>query len=97
MVQPLILTVNPRGKPGIFIGKIEGTDFRLTASRNPMLAAARSLLYVGADPATVLILRDAASSIDRLSGRLDVIVKKMARKGQRKGRTAVYGGRDYPL
>jgi hypothetical protein len=94
MAAPLILTVTPRGPKGIFIGRIEGTELRLTASQNPLLSAARSLVYVGVNPKTVLTLRTAGSSTNRLSGSLAVIVRKAGRKGQRGGRRCVNPGPD---
>jgi len=81
MTAQLILTVTPRGR-----GRIEGTDLRLTASQNPFLAAARSLIFVGVNPKTVLTLRNAGSSINRVSGSLAVIVRKSGRKASA-GRT----------
>jgi hypothetical protein len=86
--MPLILSVIPRGPKGVFVGKIEGTELRLIASKNPMLSAARSLMAVGVDPGTILTLRTAGSSVDRLSGRLDVIVRKVARKGKKPLKTS---------
>ncbi len=81
--MPLILTVTPRGPKGVFVGHIKGTELRLIASRNPMLSAARSLIYCGVDPGTVLTLRWSGSSVDRLSGRLDTIVRKAGKAPRR--------------
>lgn len=81
MSRPLILVITPRGGKGAFVGYIEGTDLRVTATRNPLSSAARSLLHVGVDPKTVLIMRNLGSSVNRVSGRLDVIVQKVSRKG----------------
>ncbi len=80
MTKPLILTVAPRGPKGIFIGRIEGTALCVRATRNPMLAVARSLLDIGIDPKTVLILRNYGSATDRVSGSIEVIVKQLGKK-----------------
>jgi hypothetical protein len=80
MTNPLILTVAPRGPKGVFIGRIDGTALCIRATRNPMLATARALLQIGIDPKTVLILRNFGSAVDRVSGPLDVLVKKMGKK-----------------
>jgi hypothetical protein len=84
VTRSLILIVTPRGGKGAFVGYIEGTEFRLIASKVPMLSAARSLLAVGVDPRTILKLRTAGSTVDRLSGPIGVLVRKLANKGGRK-------------
>lgn len=81
MVGPLILTVTQRGKPGIYTGKIEGTGLTVRATRHPLVDTARALLLVGASPDTVLKMRNLGSSVDRISGRIGVILKNRARKG----------------
>lgn len=81
MTEPLILTVVQRGKPGVYVGKIEGTGLSVRASRTPMLDTARALLLVGAPPETVLKMRYQDSAIDRLSGKIGQIVRKGAKKG----------------
>jgi hypothetical protein len=87
MNRPLILTVTPRGPKGVWVGRIEGTEFRLIASRSPMLSAARSLLALGVDPRTVLTLRWQGSSIDRISGPLSAVILR-EKKGRRTAREA---------
>ncbi len=86
-MNPIILTVVPRGPKGVWVGRIEGTEFRLIASRAPMLSAARSLLAIGVDPRTVLTMRWAGSEIDRLSGPLSAVVRR-AKKGSGTAREA---------
>jgi len=104
MTAPLILVVAPRGPKGIFIVRIEGTALCVRASRNPLLAVAKSLLDIGIDPKRVLILRNLGSNIDRVSGPIEIIVQKLGKKGRedlnvgldgrRKGRLgAKIGGR----
>jgi hypothetical protein len=107
-MKSLILTVAPRGPRGFFIGRIEGTALCIRANRNPMLAAARSLLLVGADPKTILVLRDFGSQINRITGPIDLIVRKSAKRsdklrfydgeagldGRRKSRVVRNSGKD---
>jgi hypothetical protein len=80
MTEPLIVTVAPRGPKGIFIGRIEGTALCVRATRNPLLAVARSLLDIGMDPKTVLILRSFGNATDRVSGSIEVIVNQVGKK-----------------
>lgn len=81
MAGPLILTVTPRGKPGIYVGKIEGTGLSVRATRHPLVDTARALLLVGASPDTVIKMRDFGSNIDRVSGRIGTILQRTSRKG----------------
>lgn len=80
MKEPLILTVTPRGKPGIYVGKVEGTAFSVRATRHPLVDTARSLLLVGAAPETVLIMRNSGSSIDRVRGQIGTILRKIGKQ-----------------
>lgn len=81
MKEPLILTVTPRGKPGVYVGKIEGTGLSVRATRHPLVDTARALLLVGAPPETVLILRNSGSSIDRVRGQIGTILRKVGKQG----------------
>jgi hypothetical protein len=79
---PLILTVSQRGpRPGVYIGKIEGTGLSIRASRHPLVDTARALLLVGCDPKTLLIMRNAGSSVDRVTGQIGTILRKTVKKG----------------
>lgn len=79
----LILTVTPRGKPGIYVGKIEGTGLTVRATRHPMVDTARALLLVGASPETVLKMRNFDSSVIRISGRIGTILQQTSKKGKK--------------
>lgn len=81
MVGPLILVITPRGKPGIYVGKIEGTGLSVRATRHPMVDTARALLLVGASPDTVLKMRNFDSKIFRIIGRIGTVLQKNAKKG----------------
>lgn len=81
MTEPLVLVVTPRGKPGVYVGKIEGTGLSVRASKHPLVDTARALLLVGASPDTVLIMRSAGSSVDRVRGKLSTILRQVAKKG----------------
>lgn len=83
MTTPLILTITPRGKPGIYIGKIEGTGLSVRATRHPLVDCARALLLVGVSPETVLIMRNSGSSIDRVRGTVGTILRKVSKKSPR--------------
>lgn len=92
MIPPLILTVVPRGPKGIFIGRIEGTELCLRPTRTPLLAAARSLLLVGVDPKTVLILRNFGSETNRISGPIGRIVRKTGKRKPKPSQMAAARG-----
>lgn len=78
----LLLIVTPRGKPGVFIGKLDGTAFSVRATRTPMADCARSLLLVGLPRHTMLRLRHLGEPYDRLVGTIGGIVAKTSKKGR---------------
>lgn len=82
MVGPLVLIVTPRGKPGVYVGKIDGTGLSVRATRHPLVDTARSLLLVGVPPETVLIMRNFGSEIARVSGQIGTILRKTTKKGR---------------
>lgn len=82
MAEPLILTVTQRGKPGVYVGQIEGTCLSIRPTRHPMVDAAKALLLVGVDPRTVLQMRFFGSGIVRLSGPIAAAARLTMKEGR---------------
>ena len=66
--ETIVIVVTPASKPGRYEVRLDGQNRVLCVSRQPFLDAARKLIALDYSPGDRLIMQDARTRIERLSG-----------------------------
>ena len=66
--ETIVIVVTPASKPSLYEVRLDGQNRVLCVSRQPFLNAARKLLALGYWPSDRLVMLDARTRLERLSG-----------------------------